>query len=72
MDALKSLTPETFNAIILAALGLSLALGGWRFYKDMQRQPRPENDDELYLADMRLFYKQNEDVIALSQDKPRS
>lgn len=72
MDALKSLTPETFNIIIAAALGLSLLLAGWRFYKDMQRTPRPANEDELYLADMRRFYKQNEDVIALSQDKPRS
>lgn len=70
MDILNSLTPELFNAIIVAALGLSLVLGGRRFYQDMQRPPRPENDDELYLADMRRFYKQNED--AATQSKPRS
>jgi hypothetical protein len=68
MDALKALTPETFNVIIVAALGLSLLLGGLRFYRDMQRPPRPENDDQLYLADMRRFYQQTGEP----QDKPRS
>lgn len=70
MDTLHSLTPELFNALIVAALGLSLVLGGWRFYKDMQRPPRPENEDELYLADMRRFYKQNETNV--TQDQSRS
>ena len=70
MDALKSLTPEAFNLIIAASIGLSLLLAGLRFYRDMQRPPRPANDDQLYLADMRRFYQQNEDI--LKQDKPRS
>ena len=68
MDVLKSLTPETFNAIIVAALGLSLVLGGWRFYKDMQQPPRLENEDQLYLSDMRRFYSQS----TSTQDTPRS
>ena len=68
MDALKSFTPEAFNAIIVFALGLSLAIGGWRFYKDMQREPRPENDDQLYLEDMRRFYSQHD----TPQDTSRS
>lgn len=68
MDALKSLTPDAFNVIIVASLVLSLVLGGWRFYKDMQRTPRPANDDELYLADMRRFYQQTGNT----QDTPRS
>jgi hypothetical protein len=72
MDALKVLTPETFNVIIVAALGLSLLLGGLRFYRDMQRPPRPENDDQLYLADMRRFYQQTGPQTVDPQDKPRS
>jgi hypothetical protein len=67
MDILKSLTPEAFNALIVAALGLSLVLGGWRFYKDLKRPPTPKNADELYLSDMRRFYDQ-----ASKQETPRS
>jgi hypothetical protein len=67
MDFLKFFTPETFNAIIVAALGLSLILAGWRFYKDMKRSPRPDNGDEQYLSDMRRFYDQ-----AAKQETPRS
>ena len=72
MDALKSLTPETLNTIIVLAMGLSLVLAGWRFYKDMQRQPRPQNEDQLYLADMRRFYDQAAVQAQQSPDKPRS
>jgi hypothetical protein len=65
---LKSLSPEFFNALILASIGLSLVLAGWRFYREMKRTPRPENEDQLYLADMRRFYEQ----ASSKQDTPRS
>jgi len=65
---LKSLSPEFFNALIMAAIGLSLALAGWRFSREMKRTPRPENEDQIYLADMRRFYEQTRGP----QDTPRS
>ncbi|GEM_PF-3173486 len=72
MDALKSLTSEIFNTIIVLAIGLSLGLAGWRFYREMQRSPRPENEDQLYLADMRRFYDQTAAQAQQSTDAPRS
>lgn len=65
---LSALSPEFFNAVIVASIVLSLALAGWRFYRDMQRTPRPENADQLYLDDMRRFYEQARGP----QDTPRS
>jgi hypothetical protein len=62
-----TLTPEAFNALIMVTLGLSLLIGGWRFYMDMKRSPRPDNADALYLADMRRFHEQTS-----QQDAPRS
>jgi hypothetical protein len=53
---LDFLTPELFNALIIACMLLGLLLVGWRFYRDMTRDiaDPAEQREQVYDESSRL------------------
>ena len=56
------LTPQLFNALIIANMLVGLLLVGWRFYRDMTRDlPSPaEQREQVYDESSRLEFSETD------------